>query len=269
MPETINLQFLRAQRVRQAKVGVVQYRLGDGKVGWFKHASRPLNNTEKVRAMGVITRPGPATEAQAFLPEREVLASQVAAQLVPHLAVAARLAKLGVHRGVFIDHAEGDMASGHIDFETLQLAGDILSAIKVQLADLQAFDYLIGSVDRHVENYMISQERAGRYVVRAIDNDLSFPAVGVADLGRDHVPQSKFEGLPAGYTVVVAERIAGLSEDDLTRMIQDTLAGAPNLDAVVRQAASRLRDLKADVRAKSGRAAAPRTPSNYTGLVFA
>lgn len=266
MPEKINL--FKAKKLMQAKPGVEKYKLPDGTVGWFKHASRPLNNPKKVRAMGIVNRTDRLTEAHAFLPEREVLASQIAKLLIPHLALSAKLAKHGINRGVFIDHAEGEMASEYVDYGTMQIDSKILSLIKPQLADLQTFDYLIGSVDRHVENYMISKIRPKRYAVMAIDNDLSFPAVGVNQLSSPNVPDSKFEGLPNGYTVVVAERIQQMKEASLSTMIKGTLVGAPNLDAVVREAIKRLNELKRDVRLKNRKQAEPKTPSHYTGLFF-
>ncbi|MBU8896721.1 hypothetical protein KRR26_13970 [Corallococcus sp. M34] len=247
--------------------GIQKYRLADGREGWFKPADRKLNNIDKVRGMGMMVGgSAQSTEAQAFLPEREVAASLVASILIPHLAVQSELAKRGMRRGVFMEHVQGSMAVESVDYEhaELQLNADILRSIKPQLADLQAFDYLIGNVDRHVENYMISVARPLK--VRAIDNDLSFPSVAVGALAG--VPASKFEGLPTAYTVVVAERITQMTEATLAEILRDVMAGAYLLDQVVAQAQTRLRNLKADVAVKQGRAAAPRMPSNYTNLRF-
>ncbi|MFE8600370.1 hypothetical protein [Archangium violaceum] len=265
MPEVLRLDENAPLALGAPAKGIQRYRLEGGEVGWFKPADRKLNSIAKVSGMGMLHGgSAQSTEAHAFLPEREVAASEVAALLIPHLAVRSQLATKGMKRGVFMEHVQGTMATQHVDFDTMKLDEDLLRAIKPQLADLQAFDYLIGNVDRHVENFMVSEARP--FKVRAIDNDLSFPAVAVAELAR--IQDSKFEGLPNGYTVVVAERIERMAEGTLEALLRDVMASAPRLDAVVEQALSRLRDLKRDVAGKQGRAASPRTPSNYTRLVF-
>jgi hypothetical protein len=222
-------------------------------ISWFKPSSRLINSSSKCIGTGIIDRSiaDVATEAMARLPERQVAASMIAKLLVPHIAVSAELAKDASGSGVLLENAEGIPASEMIDYasDPISMHKPVYDRVKSQLSDLQAFDYLIGNVDRHVENYLIDGS-----TVRAIDNGLSFPTVGVSELAG--IADSKFGGLPKGYTQELRTGLAKLSPEQLAQDIRPLVG-----DEAYAQFLDRLERLRQDV-ASAGKAMAPAEPSS-------
>ncbi len=231
----------------------------DGQTGWYKPSNRPLNSPPKCIGMGIIdaSQAIGASEATARLPERELAASIVARLLIPHMAVGAELAKDTRSSGVLLGNVTGQSAAESVNWQAnpVKMRTQVDDAIKSQLSDLQAFDYLIGNVDRHLENYIIDGE-----TVRAIDNDLSFPTVPVDKLVT--VPDSKFGGLPAGYSSQLRQGLTRINTGQLAREIKPLIG-----DKAYAQLLDRLDRLKKDV-FSAGKAATPAEPSSpfLTGL---
>lgn len=246
--------------MRQLSVSKGVRQLTDGKqISWYKPSNRPLNNAAKCIAMGMLSpsqAPG-ATEATARLPEREVAASIIAKLLIPHMAVGAELASDAGSNGVLLQHAKGNTATESMDWEAQPIAmrPSVYTKIASQLSDLQAFDYLIGNVDRHLENYVIDGTS-----VRAIDNDLSFPTVPVGQLAA--VPDSKFGGLPKGYSPQLRQGLARIDTAQLERDIRPLIG-----NQAFAQLLDRLDKLKADASGPAKAATAAQPSSRFlTGL---
>lgn len=194
--------------------GVKQVKLGS-EVVWYKSSDRPINAANKCIAMGILesSKATEATEADAGLANRELAASRIAKLLIPSMAVKAEFASYGGTQGIAMADAPGSMATSHVSMDgEFRLSKKVYESAKERLSDLQAFDYLIGNVDRHVENYKL--EKQGRtYHPYAIDNDLSFPTVSVDKLAE--VPESKFGGFPKGYSSQLREGLTRLGPEQL------------------------------------------------------
>lgn len=225
-----------------------------GQISWYKPSNRALNSLEKCLGMGILepAQAQGATEATAGLPEREVAASILAKILIPHMAVGAELARDTSSSGVLLQHAAGKMASESLDWEAneIKMRPNVYRAIQSQLSDLQAFDYLIGNVDRHIENYIIDGTK-----VRAIDNDLSFPAVPVDKLKA--VKDSKFGGLPDGYSKELRQGLAQINAQMLDRDIRPLIG-----EKAYVQLLDRFNKLQQDVasQSKKNKTAKPNSP---------
>lgn len=229
-----------ATHMKQAKPGVDQFRIdarttspvGTDKV-WFKTSSRLLNNEQKVAGMGIPVG-ARKTEAESALPEREVAASLIADKLIPEMSVRSVLALNNGQRGVLSAHAPGKTAQNYIDWDdsNMRLPADLRRELNGQLNELQAFDYLIGNTDRHVENYNIKKTSDGSHRVYAIDNDLSFPVVGTTALKT--VKDSKFAGLPAAVSPQMQSKLQNLDPGVLRRKI-NPLVGREATDALLQR----------------------------------
>lgn len=254
-----NSRSVHGLETKQEMKGVKQLKLEDGKLGWYKPSNRQLNNPQKCLGMGIIkeSQVEGATEATARLPEREVAASLIAHVLIPHMAVGAELAHTNDSHGVLLSHVSGDMAISFVNYESVpfELGKEVYQAVASQLSDLQAFDYLIGNVDRHLENFMIDGS-----TVRAIDNDLSFPTVSVDKLSG--VPESKFGEFPTGYSKALKENLAKLTDEFLTGEIKPLIG-----DEAFAQLQDRLNRLRTDVASKPDAPAEPSSP-HLKGIVL-
>jgi hypothetical protein len=226
-PEPTDTRHARSHEIRdlsKAKEsldlkGVKQLKLGS-EVIWYKSADRPINAANKCIAMGILdsSRTKEAIEADAGLANRELAASRIAKLLIPSMAVRAEFASYGGSEGIAMADAPGSMATNHVTMDgEFRLSKKVYESAKERLSDLQAFDYLIGNVDRHVENYKL-EKRGKAYHPYAIDNDLSFPTVSVDKLA--HVPESKFGGFPKGYSSKLREGLARLSREQLEEDIK-------------------------------------------------
>lgn len=180
--------------------------------GYFKPNQRGEKHDElpeKARDIGInADAPGYAN--------REVAASRVGKMLSPDTTPTTELASYQMDGDAFIQghiqrEAPGDMASGRADlsFEDMAMVlPDQLTnnpAFNESLIALQALDYLIGNVDRHLENYMISGNDAV-----PIDSEMSFPEVDADDLGAFN--GSTFAGLPKGYPDRIAQAVARIDD---------------------------------------------------------
>jgi hypothetical protein len=215
--KSVSMRDLSELPSMQENKGMKKFIAEDDQFLWYKPSNRPINLPSKCIAMGILdaSKADGGTESDARLGEREVAAYQLAKRLIPQMAVGAEFAADDNSQGVAMENAYGSMAGGLVDNETLRLPDRIYKKIESQLADLQAFDFLIGNVDRHLENYIVD---TSTYRVRAIDNDLSFPAVPVDKLSA--VPESKFGGLPNGYSQAFREGLSKINPEQLARDIK-------------------------------------------------
>lgn len=236
-----------------------------GKLGWFKPSTRKVNACKKVIDLGLMG-PGTCTDGETTEGESgqqlcELAASAVGELLKLEWVAKTTTAQKGAETGTFQQHADGIGAQEFIDWDTMKIRAAVLEGIMPQLSDLQAFDYLIGNVDRHVENYLI--EQGTTYKVKAIDNDLSFPTKPVEQLGQ--VFQSKFRGLPDTYSSTMADKINELDPE----LLHAVLLSLSMKEDSIKQALDRLDKLKKDIVAKRGSTDAGSTTNPYLlGPVF-
>ena len=211
-------------------------------VVWFKPSNRPVNNRAKLAGMGIVPagEENELTEAEAQLPQREVAASLIAQRLIPPMAVPAILAEKDEVEGVVIANAPGSNASDiALDTETLSLP--TTPEIERQLVDLQAFDYIIGNTDRHLENYRVESESSR---VFAIDNDVAFPTVEVDQLATN-VDSSFFGGLPTGITQEFRDNLLLITDEFIDQEILP-LIGEPATSRLKERIQSMTKHLETD-----------------------
>ena len=234
----------------------------EGKVSYFKPVQRGETETdlpEKAKAIGV-------TVADPGYDKREVAAARLGALIFgdryPDTTFATYQLDGQETDGHNQQEAPGQMASSKVSFdvEPFGLGTGYTSDenFKKQLVTLQAFDYLIGNIDRHLENYFIHDTQDGSLVI-PIDSELSFPNIPVEQL--QGLEGSRFEGLPSAYTDEVKRALEQMDD----AWIEENLA--PILDAQqLAQFKDRLAKMKADVAEKEGADFAP--AASYMRFIF-
>lgn len=232
---------------------------GELAIGYFKPSAR--NETEetipkKAKEIGV-------NSIDPKYANREVAASRIGKMIAPESFPATDFAKYQMDGNDFVpghiqDKAPGDMASGKAVFngETMALELDPTignnAEFRQQLVDLQAFDYLIGNVDRHLENYMIHDKKA-----IPIDSELSFPNVSSEKL--INIEGSTFAGLPSAYSEKITGAVAALNES----WIKANLAGVLNADQLA-AFRKRLAEMRKDIKAKKDQVRVFEPAASYT-----
>lgn len=112
-------------------------------------------------------------------------------------------AKHGDRRGVVSAKTKGKAAQemGDVDYSNPET--------QRSLSNIQVFDYLSNQQDRHDGNIFIDPETG---TARGIDNDLSFGHTSIRENDRYH-------GLPSQIDPQMAERILGLSPEELDQIV--------------------------------------------------
>ena len=170
----------------------------------------------------------------------------------------------GEKKGTFQQKAKG------ADFDNLQRddpAWDIAQrpnlddmehpAVKQQLADLQALDYLCGNIDRHSSNMLYKVEKVNGMTmitgIMGIDNDMSF---GTVDTAANNAGEKMVN--PENMRVMrtdTAQKILDMTHDSLELMLADMNFTKEEMDAA-KTRLNKLRDqIKAGVKWENGKGA--------------
>jgi len=196
-----------------------------------------------------LSLPEPTTFTQ-FLPSLESIYNKT-----PEFLVKTLLGASNEQKGSLQENAAGEPATEKSDLVAedmvLRLHSNTIASIKPQLSDLQAFDFLIGNVDRHLENFFIDNDQ-----VYAIDNDMSFSELATNELSN--VRASHFEGLPESYTDKMSAAVTDLDPGEL----RTTLLGIGISESAIDRVLERLETLKDDVVAKTAGQKASHTPGS-------
>jgi hypothetical protein len=110
-----------------------------------------------------------------------------------------------------------------------------------QRADLQAFDYITGNMDRHTNNLIIQTGPDGELQqIHAIDNGISFAPQENLPVDGTHM-----HGLPEQYNRAMVAKIEALTPELMRKQLEGLLS-PDEIDAAIQ----RRNDLLADVKAK-------------------
>lgn len=150
--------------------------------------------------------------------------------------------------GTFMEFADGlDLhgSKGLKDFN--KVAGDPFAppcTALPQLADLQAFDYLCGNVDRHGGNMSYHVDQDGKFTgIKAFDNDTSF---GLLPIDKE---DGRFRQAGLDDLMVITEDMAKKIKATTPEMLRFTLRGRGLTQEEIEQSCTRLAELKGAVEA--------------------
>ena len=108
-----------------------------------------------------------------------------------------------------------------------------------QIADLQAFDFLCGNVDRHGGNMSYQVDKDGKFTgIKAFDNDTSF---GLLPIGKK---SGLFRQAGVNDLMVITEDMANKIKSITPEMLKFTLRGRGLTQAEIDRSCERLRELK-------------------------
>ena len=111
-----------------------------------------------------------------------------------------------------------------------------------QIADLQAFDYLCGNVDRHGGNMCYYVDKEGKFTgIKAFDNDTSF---GLLPIDKK---KGIFRQAGVNDLMVITEDMANKIKSITPEMLKFTLRGRGLTQAEIDMSCERLRELKGAV----------------------
>jgi hypothetical protein len=109
-----------------------------------------------------------------------------------------------------------------------------------QRADLQAFDYITGNMDRHGNNMMIQTGEGGDFQkIHAIDNGISFAPKTDLPVDGTHI-----HGLPEKYNRDTVAKIEALTPEIMRRQLEGLLS-PEEIDAAIERRNALLTDVKA------------------------